>query len=80
MALVSTLLDWLWIMMLYAIIIIWGGAFLINILVTIILDKEFYLSRLYRRYGFKRLLTNGWKLVLSQPIIAVLGLLDVLNS
>ncbi len=71
-------LSWAGSMVLTVIIVIWGGAFLINILVSIILDREFYVFQLYRRYGAKRLLTHGWRLVLTQPIIALFGLLDLL--
>jgi len=58
---------------------IWLISYIINEISGLILHKQFYIVRTFKRYGWKHMLTDGWKLVLMQPILAVLSLLDLMD-
>ena len=60
--------------------IIWLVSWLINELVTFLISRESYIIRTWTRYGKERMMSSGWALVLLQPLIVLINILDLIDK
>lgn len=60
--------------------LIWLISYLINEVCGLIIDKQFYIIRTWKRYGREAMISSGWMLILLQPFIAVASIADCMDG